>query len=64
MINCYFKDDFLYERSIPFSSLTSFLIKKHHQKMSLILNNQLIVIDHVVEQSFIDGSIILDRDKR
>lgn len=34
------------------------------KKMSLIMNNQLIVVDHVVEQSFIDGSIILDRDKR
>ncbi len=53
-----------YTKEAPFPSLTSFLIKKHHQKMSLILNNLLIVIDHVVEQSFIDGSIILDRDKR
>lgn len=40
------------------------LSKSTIKKMSLIMNNQLIVVDHVVEQSFIDGSIILDRDKR
>jgi hypothetical protein len=35
VINCYFKDDFLYERSTPFSSLTPFLIKKAPSKNEL-----------------------------
>ena len=55
------KDDSLYE--INLSAYHS-LLSLSHSTITMILNNHSIVIDHVVEQSFIDGSIILDRDKR